>query len=215
MPISDVVRIGVLDFIDYALFITAILIVYYFIRMILFESKEDAAKREAEHGEIRKAIGEKVTAYKQKAEHQVAHDKRHNLLDRVRGWLLRVHHGADEVYEALQEKNEESIKKATRELGHMKGDLKRARSRIHVSHVHLKGPERSLMESLFTHSNVLLHQIQEVEKNLPDPAGTEEDWHAKVTELKSNIEKITAQCGLLTTEIEKFIDKGASTPAAE
>jgi hypothetical protein len=208
MAISDVVGRGVLDFIDYALFVTAIMIGYYFIRVILFESKEDVAKREEAHGEIRKAIGEKVTKYKEKAEHQAAHDKRHNLLDRVRGWLLRVHHGADEVYEELQEKSEESVAKAKRELEHMAGDLKRARRRIHLSHLHLKGPERTLMETLYTHSNVILEKTQELEKNLPDPAGTEADWHAKVTVLNGIVTQITGNCGALTTKIEEFIDKG-------
>lgn len=208
MVISDVVGRGVLDFIDYALFVTAIMIAYYFIRVILFESKEDIEKREQAHGEIRKAIGEKVTKYKEKAEHQAAHDKRHNLLDRVRGWLLRVHHGADEVYEELQNKSEESVSKAKKELEHMKGDLKRARRRIHLSHLHLRGPERTLMEELYTHSNVLLVKTQELENNLPDPAGTDADWHAKVTALKDIVTQITGNCGALTTKIEEFIDKG-------
>ncbi len=209
--ISTIVGRSVLDFIDYALFLVAIMIVWYIVKFFMVFGKE-TPEDEEKNKELREFVTGKVKEGQEKAEKQAAHHKRHNLIDRVRGWLLYVHHGADEVYEILlREKGEEPLEEAKKKVEKMEADLKRAYRRVHLAHLHVKGAERDLMADLYTHTQVILEKTLELKGKLPAADMAPDAWEARVAELKPIITEITGNCGALTTKIEKFIKSGAGS----
>jgi hypothetical protein len=208
MVISDIVGRSVLDFIDYSLVVVSVMILWYGIKLFLVGTKP-STEDEEKTKELREFVTGKVKGAIKKAEHQASHEKRHTLIDRVRGWLLYVHHGADEVYDILlRDKGEEPLEEAKKKIEKMEADLTRARRRLHLAHLHVKGAQRDLLADLYTRSQVILEKTIELKGKLPTADMAPDVWEGKVAAIKPIVTTITGACGALTLEIEKFIDKG-------
>lgn len=208
---SPIVATTVLDFIDYAAFVVIFLIIYYGIKFLMFQTKDEEDAEKARIDSARDWVGKKVEDYKTKRE---ADDKkleeeakvraRKRLLEPAKGWVIKALQHADEVSDNL---NAAGLSRAKSHVKSVKENLHSAKRIIRAARIHVKGDRRDYLNNLAARIELLeVRLINNIERPFPLNA-TVPGFSAKITSIRSHLNTIKTQCDLVIKSIDEFIEE--------
>ncbi len=201
--ISDLVGSTVNEFIDLALAIVTLLMVWYVIKFFIVEPK-GKDESSGELGDlIKKKWGEKKEEKKKNAEAK----ERERLLEPVKGFILRVEQNADKASDALSHHNASGLRSLENGISRIEDNLRSAKRVLRALKLKTKTPQRDYISGLLTYTETIDQVVKEnLRLSLPaNPAGI--NWGVFMGTIRPVVSAITTRCGLLITSIDKFIDE--------
>lgn len=201
--ISDLVGSTVNEFIDLALAIIIILMVWYIIKFFIVEPK-GKDESSGELGElIKRKWGEKKEEKKKNAEAK----ERERLLEPAKGFILRIEQNADSAGDAISKKNSAGLKFAENHIGRIEDNLRSAKRILRALKLKTKAPRRDYVGGLLTYTEAMEVFVRDyLRRNLPaSVAGI--NWNTLEPALNAALGTLKVNCGLLINSIDKFIDE--------
>jgi len=194
------------EFIDYALIIAGIMIIYYIVRFFTVGGPSKETKQEEERQRVEQFkgwVGKKTEEHKNKK----AAAGRTALLKPASGFIIRVHDNADKATDAL---DDNSVAGASRAVGRIKDDLKSARRLLRVVRGKVKADKK-------VHVKELIALVEKMEKDVHDKITLPTDfkapnWKNLVVEPKENLEALKTSCGTVLKMIDEFVETEKVTP---
>lgn len=208
MELSNIVSATVSSFINYALFIVTIMIVWYVIKffMVAPPTKEEReatlqGQREAWGGAIKKA-GEKQKVRKDEYEKKREQQRKRNLVSPAKLDIRRVIEAAEKAILHLDNTN----------LPKLRGRAMEAGEELHSLWTHLRmlrgkveGGERQTVNNMITKVQAIQEIfLQNIKNTIPKEVGDEATWHQRMKAVRDKLKEIRQSSGAVFEELEQF-----------
>lgn len=212
------------EFIDYALVIVALLLIYYVIKFFTIggASRQDKEKEWQERGgktrewlgEKHKEMEKKAGEVKEKKEQEKKIKKRERKLSPIKGFLIRVEKNADELVGHLEKRTDKELEQAKDRLEAVEKDLRSAKKILRAVKHETKAESRNILNNLETYCEAII--VETVRKDIKDwmpSSETDGSWPAKLANIQKAVRKLKNECGHLMNSVDEFIEKdSASVP---
>lgn len=223
VDINNVVAGTISEFISYALWITAILAIYYFIRFVMgTEQKEepDGEGLERIKDWIKKRSdkekGVKEERERTRDEKSHAH-RRTRLLGRGRGICARIINNCNEARDYLRRRDGATLSRARSVIGSISRDLRILKELIARAQEKLEGDKRTSLGEWYNFTEAMEELLEKgIRDNLPHRASDVAAWDAAVPAVRENFKELKTRAGAVMNALENFIENDAlgSPPAA-
>lgn len=203
--ISGLVGSTVNEFIDMALAIITVLMVWYIIKFFIVEPKG----KDESTGELGDLIKKKWGEKKEKKESEAKRKDREKHLDPIRGFIIHVENHAENMSDALQNKSTTDFNHAKSELSTILTNISSARRALRAAKIHFTGDLRNDLQGLHHYVETTLenYATTQVKGNMPaniaDPG-----WDTKVRTTTNNLRDLRTRCGYVLETLDKLIDTG-------
>ncbi|MBI2665212.1 hypothetical protein HYX12_01155 [Candidatus Woesearchaeota archaeon] len=208
--ISDLVASTALSFVDYALWIVAVLIIYYAVRFIMGTEKAPEPTGEG----LEKIKGwlasekEKGEQKKEQAKKDAEAKMRERLLHPAKGFIIKAEQNAEDARDSLGNHTESALINAKHRIGRIKHNLKSARRIFRAAKMKSKEEKREFMSRCIAYIEGMEIHAHHAEGNLPRDA-RDATWDRKVQIVRNMLQQIIDRCGVMHSSIDKFIDEDA------
>lgn len=207
VEISSVLATSVSDFIDYALWITAAMIVYYFIRFAMgTEKKKEEESSDDPYAKLKtwfksEKDSEDNKKVEKEKEKKLAERRKH--LNGVRGFLLRAIEDGSDLITALNRPNPATaVKEAHGPLIDMRSNVSDATRELRrIFRQEKDAAKHDFYDSLYRSSGMALKVAERIE--IPPVDAT--NWDLLVKEEKEETKDIRKICAAILERINKFI----------
>ena len=220
MAISDIVGTSVAQFIDYALAIVSVMILYYIIKFFMVGGPGKEEQEKALEGR-RKAFGDwrerSKEESKKKAETQLSEKEakkilreRKELLEPAKGFAIRAEEAAERMRdESLQDKTTSAVREAESQGDKIKSNLTNLRRILRAARHQEKGEKREYLDGLYNYNEAIIaHFNSHIKDHVPSSTLADAVWKTKTAALKDNANYIRGYLGMLITNLDKFIEEG-------
>ncbi len=193
------------EFIDMALAIITILMVWYIIKFFIVEPKS----KDESSGELGDLIKKKWGEKKEKAEKESKRKDREKHLDPIRGFIIHTQNHAEEMSDALHTKSTSAFNQAKSELSTLQTNISSSRRALRAAKIHFSGDLRNDLQGLHHYVETTLedYTTAQVKGNMPaniaDPG-----WDTKVRTTTNCIRELRIRCGYVLKTLDKLIEKG-------
>ena len=204
--ISSIVGTTVLNFIDYALIIVVIMIVWYALKFFMVQppTKEE---REAALNEQREAWGGAVKGLKKKREERLEQDKKEqdkkrrvNLASPTIRDIRRTVEATEEAMRYFDDANPGKLKRTVADLNEHLHSMWTHASQLRGK---VQGDQRRKVEEAIVKIQTARQQFgQHVKGKVPATAAV--DWHTAHVSIRTALDTIHGLCGDIFNKIEEF-----------
>ncbi len=210
VEISNIVGTSINDFINYALVIVTLMIIYYLFKFFLVgpPSKEE---KEQELESQRRAWGERWEGWKKKKQQKEAETKQKKEKERkrlnvspIKENLVEAIEAADEVFSLLgKARTEHDRSKIINLIKRFNQEMDRAGRNLRVLRRKLEGTERNYITERITELEVIQEQINNCRTRLPkmSPAFRQQVQSLGIPKV---VKDVRALCHNLWNKIEQF-----------
>ena len=222
VDINNVVAGTISEFISYALWITAILVIYYFIRFVM-----GTEKKEEQDGEGLAKIKEWLTKRKEtekeaKDEKKKSHEEqqhahqRKRLLGRGRSICARIINDCNEGRDYLQKRESSSLSRARSVVNSIGRDLKILKQLIAKAQSKLQGEKRTYLGEWYNFTEAMEELLQNsIHTHLPPNVNDIATWDRLIPSVRENFKELKIRAGLVMNALEGFVDEDKmGTPPA-
>ncbi len=187
------------DFIDYALFIVGIMLLYYLARFLFFgEGKEDDTE------ERKKKVWDFVDRKKKESQTKKEFQERERKARYPKSFLVKAVDDCDDLLDALRDKDrKEASHKAHSEWNKLKDHLLNAARYLRNLRRGEKGDVYAYLENLVTYGG----EAYQLAKETDIPKHDSGNWVNEVQAAMANAKKIKEICGALLKSIDNFVEK--------
>ncbi len=206
MAFSDIVGTSVTQFVDYALAIVSVMILYYIVKFFLVgpptkeEKEKELEGRRKAFGEWREKSSEdsKKKAELKKKEKEKARKK--NVVSPIKENLVNAVEAVDEAIGHLNMKKPDKVREVSKKLHR---HLETAWANLKLLRRDLEGQEREFASDL-------IEQVLAVQKLLHDavkdklPHRVDATWAAAVGAIQTDLKTVRSACGALFKKVEQF-----------
>ncbi|HLD72927.1 MAG TPA: hypothetical protein VJA23_05045 [Candidatus Nanoarchaeia archaeon] len=203
--ISNLVGNTVNEFIDMALAIVTVLMVWYIIKFFIVEPKG----KDESTGELGELIKKKWGEKKEKAEKESKRKDREKHLDPIRGFIIHAENHAEDMADALHTKSASAFNHAKSELSTIRTNISSARRALRAAKIHFTGDLRNDLQGLHHYVETTLESYvsTQVKGNMPTNI-TVLDWDTKVRTTQTCLRELRTRCGYVLKTLDKLIEKG-------
>lgn len=201
--ISNMVGSTVNEFIDLALTVVTLMLVWYVIKFFIVEPKG----KDESTGELGDWIKKKWGEKKEKMKKDEEAKERERLLEPVKGFILRVEQNADSAGDAISKKNPAGLRSAENHIGRIEDNLRSAKRVLRALKIKTKAPRRDYVSGLISYVEVMeVHARDYFRRPIPTNL-TNINWNQLEAALVAALGTLKVNCGLLINSIDKFIDE--------
>ncbi len=201
--ISNMVGNTVNEFIDLALAVVTILMVWYTIKFFIVEPKG----KDESTGELGDLIKKKWGEKKERTEKEAQQKEREKLLEPVKGFILRVEQNADSAGDAISKKNPAGLRLAESHIGRIEDNLRSAKRVLRALKIKTKAPRRDYVSGLISYVEVMEAFTRDHLRRTIPANITGINWNQLDVALTTALGTLNTNCGLLIISIDKFIDE--------
>lgn len=184
-------------FLDYALTIVGIMILYYIGKLIFHTTPEEEAEGEERRAGFKKYVTEKYKAMKEKEE------KRHkkDLVSPAKSSLVKAIESCDQIIKELNTDRLTEIKASAKEVDEQ---IELAWRRLRKMRHKTEGAERDTVNQLVEQIEAIGDQFkQDFKDKLPKKINPI-NWKKQAPALQKVVANIRASCGLIFSKLEKY-----------
>ena len=210
--VYETVVIIVQDFIDWALGIVSIMILWYIVKFFLVKPPitkgGEGDKDWTEKGEgMRDWWKKRKSDEEEKDKIAKAAEKRRRLLEPAKGFLIRAEQAAEKLRDdEFKTKTAAAVTSAKNQADAMERNLKSAQRVLRVAKLHEKGEKREYFIKLYDYAAIALERYSNnIEKKIPAPSSR--NWDSAVCAIRTQTNYIRGLCGVLIASIDKYIDE--------
>ena len=205
---------SIVQFIDWALFIVSIMILWYIVKFFLVPrpTEQEIAQKDKEWQEsgaaARKWLGKKIEDQKAKQQLQ----RREREVRPAKSYLVNAVEGCDSLVRALSrragtvEERRAAVKKAEKHLTFLRKNLKNALRELKILRRKEKGRIYHIFDNLCHHAGVAYSKAKNI--RLPDPADAA-NWVAAVRDIENVLRGnggVEPICGDIIKDLDVFIE---------
>lgn len=209
--LSEILQTKIGDFIDYALFIVLLMIIYYIVKFFVIGGKT----REELEAEADEQRGRFTSFLKQKgkeSEKRKEYEKREHHAKHPKAYLIHAIESCDKVLESLSKQSkEEVVSESARNLRQLKRHLVHATRHIRDIRREEKGETFQWLDNLFSHGGTAM----EIVNKLTVPKADADDYDAKTSEIRKNVAIIRGVCGSIIQRLDQYVGEAKKEHLAE
>jgi phage host-nuclease inhibitor protein Gam len=206
---STIVVITALDFIDYSLFATGVLIAYYIFRFASFEEEGRRAAREAEIGERQKRIWDFGKKKYDELKESGKREKRKHLLEGTLSFIIQAEQNTEKALSELRLNTPKALGEVRDLAGRISNNLRSAKRTIRSTRLQAQGNNdlREYLTKMAAEVEAMEQELKrKVRETLPDDA-EERGYANKITAAETSLKLIRDYCGMIIKSIYDFEKK--------
>ena len=214
--ISDAIGKTINDFVDWAMVIVIIMMIWYVIKFFLVapptqEDRDTRRERGEERG--REARERRTRAGETAREKKEAADRK-RLLNPVRGFVVNAERHSENASDKLRVKTNSSLNSAKSALTTAESNMRSIKRSLRAARMKFTGESRDYVNGLHEYSEAMEDYLaNNIRGHLPgDILGA--DYDSLVSNIRKFIRRYRAMCGLLLNSIDDFIESGAKNRPA-
>lgn len=207
VEISSILATSVSNFIDYALWVTAVMIVYYFIRFAMgTEKKKKEEEGDSGAGDIFSKIKGALKSKEEKDKKAKEDKERRHALEPALGFAIRAEENAAEAIEELHHRNAAGLTAAHEEINRLQHNLSYARRHLRTAGRNLPREWRDCILKF----SAYIQTIEEVVSDdlLRTIPATGVPTAVQVANAFLHLKQVRTRLGVLITALQKSIDEG-------
>ncbi|MBI2669396.1 hypothetical protein HYX14_06155 [Candidatus Woesearchaeota archaeon] len=203
VDVSPVVAGTVNEFIDWALFITFIMILYYGVKLLLA-----GGPTKEEQEEQGRKVKEKLDEMKGGLKKEKEEKKRRDLLWPAHGFAQKAEEAAERLRDdTLKQKTTSAVLAAKREVKNIKSNLNDLKQMLRVARHKTKGEDREYVGSLYNYTEAIIKHFEDnIADNIPKATLSDADWKSQVKAVKDSANTLRGWLGYLMNSIETYVD---------
>lgn len=214
---SPIVATTVLDFIDYAAFAAIIMIIYYGIKVVFFQTKEEKDAENARMEGARDWVKEKYDKYKEKeterktgAEKEAAERKRKLLFaDVLRNSQALIAIATELADDDLQNKSKITV--AGTKIRHISTKLHPLNRELRLVYLRKAGTDARLQDyfhGLYTYGNSILDYFNNnISGQVPPHSLNDAEWNNRAHALRVRVHELITRLKYLNTNLINYIER--------
>ena len=214
VDINNVVAGTISEFISYALWITAILATYYFIRFVMGTEKKEDSDGDGLHKikDWLKSKKEQGDEEKEKEKNKRTEGRETHVRERLMRHVIRFLVGAEGHAHQAQEKLRDADKSFALSSAHHRIDrvlrnLKSVKRNFVGAQLTTEGERRNYIRKLGAYVQTIEERTEEAKRELPH-SKSDTAWDMKVAKVDQRLKEVVAMCGYVHDSAEKFISEG-------
>ena len=201
--LSDIVAGTVSEFINYALIIVGILIIYYVIKLIFFKSEEQKSEEKEEAKERKEKFQKWIKKKREQIDEGKEISRKKNRFDPIKGFLIRcidhaeegiVHANEDTIDEAKETKL--NVRKFITDIRIAWRELKKVRNKA-------TGEEKEMLEALVIQAQMLIEAAAKVTVFKESDFN---EWIKNADQIKKVLNDFKVRCGNIINELDKLME---------
>jgi len=200
----DIISGTINEFLDYALAIVGLLIIYYLGMILFYRDEAKKAKEEADleerRGKFKEYVDEKIKYSKESKER----NRKKDLVSPIRESLVRAIEKGEEIIIHLNDAKLGEIKSSAKAFD---DKLKTTWHQLRALRRKLEGAERSEIEPLIGEIEAVQEEVKEAIKNHLPKTVNPTTWKADVKPIRDVVTKARASCGNIFKKVETFYSK--------
>lgn len=191
------------EFIDMALAIVTILMVWYIIKFFIVEPKG----KDESSGELGDLIKKKWGEKKEEKKKNTEAKEREGLLEPVKGFILRVEQNADSAGDNISKHTPAGLRSTESHIGRIEDNLRSAKRVLRALKIKTKALRRHYVSGLISYVEVMeVFTKDHLRRTIPANI-TGVNWNQLDIALTTALGTLKTNCGLLITSIDQFIDE--------
>lgn len=218
MALADItgsVGITIGNFINYALWVVILLLIYYGIKFFITPSSHE--RRAETGGGSGGRLDGVINRAREQAQTRRQGRQRRNALDPARGFIIRAEQAAEHLRDdELRTQDAAAVAAARRRAGEIRTNLRGSLRVIRAASHHLRGEgmqaQREFLRRLYEANQVILQVLQdEIHDHIPAHTVAAAQWNGAVRGIRAQANRITGLCGYLLDRIDNYISEGDTT----
>lgn len=213
VEISQILGTTVVEFIDYALVVVVVLIIYYGLRIFTVGRRDgepqpgsqaaaaDLISRGREH------VRQRAEEQQQQQEARRGVQERRRWLGRAVGRLARMIENTNRARASLGTRNARNLTEANGRIRDIEADLRRVLDTIALAQRNLRGERRAGLGQWYGYVEAMRDLLRdEIIAHMPPDANDNAAWNRLVPSVQHNLNEFRTRCGAVMDALQDFID---------